>query len=185
MDLPLLLEWEGKAVLALCGCSSTITRASEGSPLPAMQQRRLCSLGGPCQDRCCICDTCNFPGWVHFSVTTQWLGSEEQSQILIHILLLWLKWWPYPFTMLMNSPQRTACLAKVNAKGPFFFTYIKCKFSNDGNWTPYMRHLSDSNLYSGVELQPWTFQWDLTLYLLLWTVLHINRSVHQWSIKCT
>ncbi len=34
----------------------------------------------------------------------------------------------------MNSPQRTACLAKVNAKGPFFFTYRK--FSNDGNWNP-------------------------------------------------
>ncbi len=23
--------------------------------------------------------------------------------------------------------------------------------------------ISDSNPYSGVELQPWTFQWDLTL----------------------
>ena len=41
-------------------------------------------------------------------------------------------------------------------------------------------HFSDSKLYSGVELRPWTFQWDLTLYLLIWTVSHINRSVHQW-----
>ncbi len=41
-------------------------------------------------------------------------------------------------------------------------------------------NVNDSQLYSGVELRPWTFQWDLTLYLLIWTVLHINRSVHQW-----
>ena len=39
---------------------------------------------------------------------------------------------------------------------------------------------SDSNPYSGVELRPWTFQWDLTLHLLIWTVLHINRYLHQW-----
>ncbi len=31
----------------------------------------------------------------------------------------------------MNSPQRTACLAKVNANGPFFFTYRK--FSNEAD----------------------------------------------------
>ncbi len=37
-------------------------------------------------------------------------------------------------------------------------------------------HFSDSQLYSGVELRPWTFQWDLTLYFLIWTVSHINRS---------
>ncbi len=47
---------------------------------------------------------------------------------------------------------------------------------------------SDSNPYSGVELRPWTFQWDLTLYLLIWTVSHMNRSLHQcfWqkSRKC-
>ncbi len=43
---------------------------------------------------------------------------------------------------------------------------------------------SDSNSYSGLELQPWTFQWDLTLHLLIWTVLHINRSLHQWVFKC-
>ncbi len=82
-------------------------------------------------------------------------------------------------------------------------------------------YLSDSNPYSGVELRPWTFQWDLTLrgpnlffkkrydleappqvgqvkvnqiqkktfyfilvasslHLLIWTVSHINRSLHQW-----
>ncbi len=39
--------------------------------------------------------------------------------------------------------------------------------------------ISDSNPYSGVELRPWTFQWDLTLYLLIWTVSHINRNFHQ------
>ncbi len=38
---------------------------------------------------------------------------------------------------------------------------------------------SDSKLYSGVELWPWTFLWDLILYLLLWTVPHINRSLHR------
>ena len=43
-----------------------------------------------------------------------------------------------------------------------------------------VHHISDSKLYSGVELRPWTFQWDLTLHLLIWTVLHINRYVHQW-----
>ncbi len=42
---------------------------------------------------------------------------------------------------------------------------------------------SDSKLYSGVELRPWTFLWDLTLYLLIWTVSHINRSVHHWACK--
>ena len=42
--------------------------------------------------------------------------------------------------------------------------------------------ISDSKLYSGVELRPWTFQWDLTLYLLIWIVSHINRSVHQCHI---
>ena len=35
-------------------------------------------------------------------------------------------------------------------------------------------------LHSGVELWPWTFQWDLTLHLLIWTVLHINRCLHHW-----
>ena len=43
--------------------------------------------------------------------------------------------------------------------------------------------LSDSNRYSGVELRPWTFQWDLTLHLLIWTVSHINRSLHNWYGK--
>ncbi len=43
---------------------------------------------------------------------------------------------------------------------------------------------SDSNLYSGVELRPWTFQWDLTLHLLIWTVSHINRSLRHW-IPCS
>ncbi len=42
--------------------------------------------------------------------------------------------------------------------------------------------LSDAKLYSGVELRPWTFQWDLTLYLLIWIVSQINRSVHQWTM---
>ncbi len=28
-------------------------------------------------------------------------------------------------------------------------------------------NISDSNPYSGVELRPWTFQWDLTLHLLI------------------
>ncbi len=42
---------------------------------------------------------------------------------------------------------------------------------------------SDSQLYSGVELRPWTFKWDLTLYLLIWIVSHINRSVHQWYAR--
>ncbi len=41
-------------------------------------------------------------------------------------------------------------------------------------------HFSYSKLYSGVELRTWTFQWDLTLHLLIWTVSHINRYVHQW-----
>ncbi len=41
-------------------------------------------------------------------------------------------------------------------------------------------HVSDSKPYSGVELRPWTFQWDLTLHLLIWILSHINRSVHQW-----
>ena len=41
--------------------------------------------------------------------------------------------------------------------------------------------VSDSNPYSGVTLRPWTFQWYLTLHLLIWTVSHINRSLHQWS----
>ena len=45
----------------------------------------------------------------------------------------------------------------------------------------YMLQLSGSNPYSGVELQPWTFQWDLTLHLLIWTVSHINRSLHHWT----
>ncbi len=45
-----------------------------------------------------------------------------------------------------------------------------------------MNYLSDSKLYSGVELRPWTFQWDLTLQLLIWTVSHINRSLHQWPL---
>ena len=45
-------------------------------------------------------------------------------------------------------------------------------------WVP---KLSDSYPYSGVELRPWTFQWDLTLHLLIWTVLHINRSLHHWT----
>ena len=40
---------------------------------------------------------------------------------------------------------------------------------------------SDSNPYSGAELRPWTFQWDLTLYLLTWTMLHIYSSFHQWQ----
>ena len=43
-----------------------------------------------------------------------------------------------------------------------------------------VNNVSDSKLYSGVELRPWPFQWDLTLHLLIWTVLHINRSVYQW-----
>ncbi len=30
-----------------------------------------------------------------------------------------------------------------------------------------------------------TFQWDLTLYLLIWTVSHINRVVHQWTWSLT
>ena len=42
---------------------------------------------------------------------------------------------------------------------------------------------SDCKLYSGVKLQPWTFQWDLTSYLLIWTVLHINRPVHQCIVS--
>ncbi len=42
-----------------------------------------------------------------------------------------------------------------------------------------MNEISDFNPYSGVELQPWTFQWDLTLHSLIWTVSHINRSLHQ------
>ena len=42
------------------------------------------------------------------------------------------------------------------------------------------KDISDSYPYSGVELRPWTFQWDLTLYLLTWTVSHINRYLHQW-----
>ena len=41
------------------------------------------------------------------------------------------------------------------------------------------KDLSDSNPYSGVELRPWTLQWDLTLHLLIWTVSH--RSLHHWS----
>ncbi len=50
-----------------------------------------------------------------------------------------ISWWlSKAIHIEMNSPQRTACLAKVNAKGPFVFTCRK--FSNDGNWTPYMRH---------------------------------------------
>ncbi len=38
-------------------------------------------------------------------------------------------------------------------------------------------------MHFGVELRPWTFQWDLTLKLLIWTVSHINRSLHQWVIE--
>ncbi len=45
-------------------------------------------------------------------------------------------------------------------------------------------HFSDSNPNLGVEFWPWTFQWDLTLHLLIWTVLHINRSHHQWFKGC-
>ncbi len=41
-------------------------------------------------------------------------------------------------------------------------------------------NFSDSTSYLGVELRPWTFQWDLTLYLLIWIVSHINRSLHHW-----
>ncbi len=49
-------------------------------------------------------------------------------------------------------------------------------------WTDMLvPRLSDSNPYSDVELRPWTFQWDLTLYLLIWTVSHINRSLHHWA----
>ena len=51
----------------------------------------------------------------------------------------------------MNSPQRTACLAKFNAKGPFFFTYRR--FSNDGNWTPYMRHLSNVHKHDSKHIE--------------------------------
>ncbi len=47
------------------------------------------------------------------------------------------------------------------------------------------RKNSDSNPYSGVELRPWTFQWDLTLHLLIWTVPHINRSLHYWKSSLT
>ncbi len=47
----------------------------------------------------------------------------------------------------------------------------------------WITEFSDSNPYSGVELQPWTFQWDLALHLLIWTVLHINRSLHHWIIE--
>ncbi len=43
-----------------------------------------------------------------------------------------------------------------------------------------VRLFSNSNSYSCVKLQAWTFQWDLTLQLLTWTVLHINKSLHQW-----
>ena len=41
---------------------------------------------------------------------------------------------------------------------------------------------SDTESYSGVKLQPWTFQFMgfNKLWLLIWTVLQINRSLHQW-----
>ncbi len=41
-------------------------------------------------------------------------------------------------------------------------------------------HVSDGEIYSGAELTSWTFQWDLTLQLLIWSVLHINGSLHHW-----
>ena len=47
----------------------------------------------------------------------------------------------------------------------------------------FTRQLSDSKLYLGVESRPWTFQRDLSLYLLIWNVLHISRSVHQWVVR--
>ncbi len=47
-------------------------------------------------------------------------------------------------------------------------------------WNLY--HVSHFNPYSCVELRPWTFQWNLTLHLLIWTVSHINISLHQWCL---
>ena len=58
----------------------------------------------------------------------------------------------------------------------------------DRIWVCYIRnwempsYISDSYSYSGVKLRPWTFLWDLTLHLLIWIVLHINRSLHHWYL---
>ncbi len=58
---------------------------------------------------------------------------------------------------------------------------------------PISKYLSNSDspschhipINTTVELQPRTFQWDLTLYLLIWIVSHINKSEHQWySFLC-
>ncbi len=50
-----------------------------------------------------------------------------------------------------------------------FVTNFDEKCWNPLIWFHWCTDLSDSNPYSGVELRPWTFQWVLTLYLLIWT----------------
>ncbi len=74
---------------------------------------------------------------------------------------------------------------KTGLVGCNFFTTIWGLRRHAVPYDTHWRENSDSNLYSGVEMRPWTFQWNLTLHLLIWTVSHINRSVHQWKLPCT
>ncbi len=95
-----------------------------------------------------------------------------------HISLIYLKSGNSQTCSLRFCVIATFAEPVLNIFGKLSATKTITKSWHKDHWL----ELSDFN-FSGVNLRPWTFQWDLTLYLLIWTVLHINISVHQWRVK--